>query len=244
MDSQGHQTDVPNILYDGYPELKVFDRHVAAILLRYCPEPGWYPFSLREIAAVSGVSHNLLRSIEGREGILNRLQRVTKGMFDFLDGIAISPLTGNKKGQPLTCIGIDHDSLWQANAAFFARKPSPLSPDLLTREMIAIPDITYEIYRILNPYDGSIYVGLSKDAYERFKQHQDKESRLTPWFVEMQQNGTQPILEIIETAVGIQQARQRERYWIEHYSQNNVLVNYQWNKRIALNLGRREGTSK
>lgn len=111
-------TSVPNILYDGYSELKPLDRHIAATLLRRCYMAGWHALSMRDISDLSGVPHNLMRSIEGREGILNRLQRVTEGIFSFKDG-AIANRKG-KKGRPQTYINVDTVRLWKANTAFYA----------------------------------------------------------------------------------------------------------------------------
>ncbi|GAC1691017.1 MAG: hypothetical protein PVS3B3_13770 [Ktedonobacteraceae bacterium] len=83
-------------------------------------------------------------------------------------------------------------------------------------------DTMYVIYGLEDPSTSKIrYIGLSKDAQKRFKQHTDSR-KATSWIKSIQEQGTQPILRILEKDIpDLAKAREREQAWIRHYEEHN-----------------------
>jgi hypothetical protein len=115
---------IPNFILYGLPHLPLQDRWTLLTLVGCCPDNGPYKLSTREIAAITGVKHNTLRSMEGktpREGILERLQRVT-GYITLVEGKPINLVT-RITGRAQTYIYIHHEKIWRDNSAFFEAQP-------------------------------------------------------------------------------------------------------------------------
>ena len=77
------------------------------------------------------------------------------------------------------------------------------------------------IYALIDPRDNAVcYVGMSKDAHVRLRQHLYKYrdgKRLMHWLEELDRLGLSPILEILETITGKDAyfiAVEREKYWV------------------------------
>lgn len=79
----------------------------------------------------------------------------------------------------------------------------------------------YSIYKLVDQRDMSVhYVGLSKQPYRRYGQHltlADNNVAKNTWILEITEQGYLPQLEIIEQVNDLQQAKQRESYWINVY---------------------------
>lgn len=82
----------------------------------------------------------------------------------------------------------------------------------------------HDAYRLRDPRDKAVfYVGISKNTQRRYKQHLacfGLNFRLNTRIQEILQSGHVPELETIEKAIpGSAEARNRERFWIEHHAQ-------------------------
>lgn len=89
----------------------------------------------------------------------------------------------------------------------------------------------HDAYRLRDPRNNAIfYVGISKNIQRRYKQHlacSGLNFKLNLRIQEILQCGFAPEMEIIEPAIpGAEKARERERYWINHHTeQGNTLTN-------------------
>lgn len=86
---------------------------------------------------------------------------------------------------------------------------------------------TYEIYQLSDPRDGSIhYIGMSKDAHNRFKQRlTDKSSFVYPWVKDLALTGKKPMLTIISYAPTATDARMIEKSYIQQKGKEFPLLN-------------------
>jgi hypothetical protein len=79
----------------------------------------------------------------------------------------------------------------------------------------------WEVYFLVDPLDSQVrYVGMSKNAKKRFKQHLrllDQNKRKNAWIDNLLGWGLLPELHIIEVLHDLTTAREREAYWISHY---------------------------
>lgn len=76
------------------------------------------------------------------------------------------------------------------------------------------------------------YIGMSKNPSKRFAQHiyrAHSPSAKDTWIRGFLEHGMLPELVILETALDQKTAREREKYWIEFYSQRGPLLNYDFN---------------
>lgn len=92
----------------------------------------------------------------------------------------------------------------------------------------------YEIYHISHPKTQQIaYVGMSKDAKRRFKEHIRREGgQVYAWAQKLaREEGVSPLLTIIETTESREQAAAREKYWIEELCKSHALLNFNFNHR-------------
>ncbi len=92
---------------------------------------GPYKLSLREIAAITGVKHTMLRNREGkdpREGILDQLQAI--GYVTFFDAKPIDPTTG-KEGRTQTYLHIHLERIWSDNTRFVESWDKPAHKPVL-----------------------------------------------------------------------------------------------------------------
>lgn len=76
----------------------------------------------------------------------------------------------------------------------------------------------YVIYALVDPRDEQVhYVGLSNNARRRFKEH--LKAQKTRWMQSLLAEGLEPRLDYLETDIAsLQQARDRETYWIAYYA--------------------------
>lgn len=87
----------------------------------------------------------------------------------------------------------------------------------------------WKIYALVDPLDCNVrYIGMSKNAKRRLRQHLhmlDKNERKNAWIDNLRGWGLVPELRIIETIDNLTLAKEREQYWIRHYSQGGLLTN-------------------
>lgn len=86
----------------------------------------------------------------------------------------------------------------------------------------------YEIYQLSDPRDQlPRYIGCSKDAQERLKQHmRNKNGPLSSWIQELKALNQQPILTIISSVPDEQEAKIAEKYWIQRIGYQYPLLNW------------------
>src|SRR5438034_11474574 len=83
--------------------------------------------------------------------------------------------------------------------------------------------MSHKIYRFIDPRDHStFYIGITADLRERFKQHlrceganEQKNARIQ----DILQAGFLPIMDTVEQVETVEEALNREMYWIRHYLQ-------------------------
>lgn len=81
----------------------------------------------------------------------------------------------------------------------------------------------YQVYALVDPRDKTIrYVGVSINAHIRLTQHMREakyqgEKKKRAWLAELEQQGLQPILEILETVDAGLFTTDREKYWIDTF---------------------------
>jgi len=87
----------------------------------------------------------------------------------------------------------------------------------------------YSVYALTDPRNETVrYVGISKNANKRYRQHIQSVNPLTPkgkWICELASLNLFPKLTILETVAGESEARKREIYWIDFYSRQCPLLN-------------------
>jgi predicted GIY-YIG superfamily endonuclease len=110
--------------------------------------------------------------------------------------------------------GAESEELRQAVLESSQQSPKPAD----TRE--------HAVYTLSDPRDNVIhYVGISKNVQKRFKQHvtcSGVNLEKNAWVLQLLQQGLSPTLTVIEMVVGVTVARQREKYWIEHYAEQEA----------------------
>ncbi len=94
--------------------------------------------------------------------------------------------------------------------------------------MSIIARSSYSIYRMIDPRDNLIYyVGLTACMEQRLAQHlygdSSRNDEKDNWLAELDSLGLQPIMEEIEFVRGpVEEARQREIYWIRRYDSEGM----------------------
>lgn len=91
---------------------------------------------------------------------------------------------------------------------------------------------SYEVYKLIDPRnDETFYVGMSKNAAIRHKQHINSKSkcpRKDKRIEDIKTSGQLPILKIIGHSEGKFQALMHEEYWIQYYIEQGInLTNYE-----------------
>jgi hypothetical protein len=86
----------------------------------------------------------------------------------------------------------------------------------------------WQVYALRARDDGPVrYIGVSKDAHERFKQHRKDARRgsaspVHQWLLqELAANGA-PVCEVLDSGQGIDAAGHAERKWIAHYRKQGI----------------------
>lgn len=90
----------------------------------------------------------------------------------------------------------------------------------------------YFIYALTDPRtDAVAYVGITDNAYERFRKHMHDRSangRKHAWIQQLKEEKVMPAMKILETVANREMAIEREEYWIHHYLEQGVqLINLQ-----------------
>ena len=84
----------------------------------------------------------------------------------------------------------------------------------------------YFIYALTDPRTGTVaYVGITNNAYERFKQHisyRDNNGKKHAWIQQLQQEKVMPAMKILEVVEGEETALNRERFWINYYKEQGI----------------------
>jgi predicted GIY-YIG superfamily endonuclease len=88
------------------------------------------------------------------------------------------------------------------------------------------------IYALTDPRtDAVAYVGITSNAYERFKQHigrRGANGKKHIWILQLQNEKVMPAMRILETVETEEVAREREEYWIRYYTERGTqLANLQ-----------------
>jgi hypothetical protein len=85
-------------------------------------------------------------------------------------------------------------------------------------------DEIHTIYALVDPGTGKVrYIGMSKNPIKRYGQHLAKGAQ---WIKDMLQSGVIPTQIIIESELSLEQAKVREKFWIQHYEKpDNPLEN-------------------
>jgi len=78
------------------------------------------------------------------------------------------------------------------------------------------------VYELVNPLtDIPFYVGITENAYKRFKSHMYNRDRCNPAknaiVQSLKSDNLVPIMKIRETVDGLEHAQKREKYWINYY---------------------------
>lgn len=95
------------------------------------------------------------------------------------------------------------------------------------RQLQKLNDRTpHDIYALIDPRDNTVcYVGMSMDVELRYSHHincsGDNYLKIR-WIQELQSQGLQPRLSILESVKGRHTAFQREQYWIKFYLQQGA----------------------
>lgn len=79
----------------------------------------------------------------------------------------------------------------------------------------------YAIYALIDPRDSKPrYVGMTDNVYIRFRDHvynKDDNHAKNAWIQELREANQMVVMQTLETVEGIEQAKKRESYWIQHY---------------------------
>lgn len=119
----------PHMILYGMPDFSIQDKWALLALMGMCWDrrqlgmslkdlEGPYKLSLREIAAITGVKHNALRSSGGKDpriGTLDRWQEI--GYITVMEAKPIDEVTG-KPGRLQTYIYVHLERIWADNTAF------------------------------------------------------------------------------------------------------------------------------
>jgi hypothetical protein len=85
---------------------------------------------------------------------------------------------------------------------------------------------TFTIYILIDPRDQAVrYVGITYDVYQRMRQHSRCEGNneaKNAWIQDLQQEQLMFIMHSIEKVETVEQALERESYWIQHYLQQGA----------------------
>ena len=98
---------------------------------------------------------------------------------------------------------------------------------------------TWQVYALSAYTHGPVrYVGVSKDAKQRFKQHRKDARRgsklpVHRWIRKMLEAGQTPVLEVIDEGSGIEAAGHAERKWVAYWRQAAIQHDGPW----LLNIG-------
>jgi hypothetical protein len=88
--------------------------------------------------------------------------------------------------------------------------------------------IPCSVYRLDDPRNqAKRYVGCGKDPHQRFRSHlacRDTNQKKHAWIHELQQQGLQPMLVILEVVLSPTYARIREAHWIASYRQQQATL--------------------
>lgn len=84
------------------------------------------------------------------------------------------------------------------------------------------------VYELIDPRDNApFYVGITIDLYERFRQHMHcdginaaKDARVQ----EIRASGHLPIMRRLECVENGEIAREREKHWIQHYTDSGIVL--------------------
>jgi hypothetical protein len=114
----------------------------------------------------------------------------------------------------------------------------------------------YWTYRLIDPTDMAVrYVGMSQHPYQRYGEHltlRGANQEKNAWILSLQKRHLLPSLEVIEPYQTLEEAQEKEIYWIQHYlNQGCRLTNkvgyslnphpHKWTKRKAINRMQRNG---
>jgi predicted GIY-YIG superfamily endonuclease len=88
----------------------------------------------------------------------------------------------------------------------------------------------YSVYVLIDPRSDDVrYIGVTKDVYARFSQHlqcNGSNPEKNAWIQELKASNLMLIMRTIEIANTLENAREREQYWIHQYlSQGAHLFN-------------------
>jgi predicted GIY-YIG superfamily endonuclease len=79
----------------------------------------------------------------------------------------------------------------------------------------------YTIYALIDPRDLAVcYIGITNDVYDRFMQHlrcDGTNSAKDTWIAELKQENVMLIMKTLEVVETVEQARERETFWIHHH---------------------------
>jgi len=96
--------------------------------------------------------------------------------------------------------------------------------------------VKYAIYALTDPRDAFIrYIGISNNAYRRFRehvQHPISPSHKEEWIRELLEQGMLPGLVILEIVDGEALAREREEWWVNFYTKDGMLLNWNLNAKL------------
>lgn len=103
----------------------------------------------------------------------------------------------------------------------------------------------YTIYVLIDPRDNiPCYVGMTNDVYRRFQQHigcYGNNEAKNDWIRSLREANIMVVMKTLETVSTLEEARQRELYWVEIYRKSGFhLFNFDMANMVARpNSGRR-----
>ena len=84
----------------------------------------------------------------------------------------------------------------------------------------------FTVYALVDPRDDTTrYVGISNEIYARFSQHVRCEGNnlaKNAWIQELKEDQVMVIMRSLEVVEDIEQAKEREEYWINHFLKTGV----------------------
>ena len=79
----------------------------------------------------------------------------------------------------------------------------------------------YTVYALIDPRDYAVcYIGITNDVYKRFAQHLSCDGcnlAKDVWIAELKQEDVMLIMKTLEKVETVEQAKERETFWIHHY---------------------------